>query len=89
MARQRRDRRHHARTSAPVREACRRPRTATSRAQQQVIPLSARDQKPAAPPAPPPSTPPPAEDAPALSDDEVAALTTFHLQREMTHARAA
>lgn len=61
------------------------------RVQQQVVPLSAWDQKPAAAPAPPdpPPSKTPAEDAPALSDDEVAALTTFHLQREMIHARAA
>ena len=57
------------------------------RVQQQVVPLSAWDQKPPeSPPAPPADDD---EDEPALDDDEIAALTTFHLQREMIHARAA
>ena len=59
------------------------------RVQQQVVPLSFES----APPAPPPTAEalpaPPAEEPPELDDDEVAALTTFHLQREMSHARAA
>jgi hypothetical protein len=62
------------------------------RVQQQVVPLSFAT----APPAPPPTpTPPPVpaedqdEDQPALDDDEQAALIAYHLQREMSHVRAA
>jgi len=64
------------------------------RVQQQVVPLSFATTPPAPPPTPAsPVSPVPAEDSdedePELDDDERAAIATIHLQREMSHARAA
>ena len=63
------------------------------RVQQQVVPLSFATTPPEPPPAPPsPVSPVPVEDQadkPVPDDEETAALTMFHLQREMSHVRAA
>jgi len=64
------------------------------RVQQQVVPLSFATAPPAPPPMPtaPPDNPVPAADQAqtnALDDGEQAALIAYHLQREMSHARAA
>jgi HK97 family phage portal protein len=61
------------------------------RVQQQMVPLDFEPAPPAPPPTPAsPVSPVPAEDQPpALDDGEQAALIAYHLQREMSHARAA
>jgi hypothetical protein len=55
------------------------------------VPLSFATTPPAPPPTPAsPVSPVPAEDQPPeLDDGEQAALIAYHLQREMSHARAA